>query len=76
MNHLLLWDKEYKNIEVLSKLKSVNLPFIESKFKINYDELSLKTIIEGLSLRVQDMIRLRSPSNLKLAMSHMKKKIA
>lgn len=56
---------------IASKLISMNLPIEERDFKIkNYDELSLKTFIRGLSGRVQDMVRLRNPTTLELAISY------
>lgn len=55
---------------IASKLISLNLPLLERNFKLaNYDELALKTFIRGLSGRTQDMVRLRNPGNLELAIS-------
>lgn len=54
-----------------SKLISMNLDVAERNFLIkNYDGLSLKTFIRGLSGRIQDMVRLRIPDNLELAISY------
>lgn len=56
---------------IASKLKSMKLRPDECTFKIkNYDELALKTFIRGLSGRVQDMVRLRNPNSLELAISY------
>lgn len=56
---------------ICSKLQSMNLPINEKMLKIkNYDELALKTFIRGLTGRVQDMVRLRNPDTIELAMSY------
>lgn len=48
----------------------MNLTLQECTFKIiNYDELALKTIIRGLTGRIQDMVRLRNPNSLEAAIS-------
>lgn len=57
--------------QIASKLKSLGLPVQECTFKLkNYDELALKTFIRGLTGRVQDMVRLRDPDTLEVAISH------
>nr|CAH7723682.1 unnamed protein product [Callosobruchus chinensis] len=56
---------------IASKLISMNLAVAERTFQIkNYDELCLKTFIRGLTGRVQDMVRLRNPDSLELAISY------
>lgn len=56
---------------IASKLISMRLDAAERAFQIkNYDELSLKTFIRGLSGRIQDMVRLRNPDSLELAISY------
>lgn len=53
------------------KLKSQNLSLAQRQFRMeNYDELSLKTFIRGLTGRIQDMVRLRAPDTLELAISY------
>lgn len=56
---------------IASKLKSLNLSCAERILQIkNYDDLSLKTFIRGLTGRVQDMVRLRNPDSLEVAISY------
>lgn len=56
---------------VASKLKSMNFTKPQCQFRMeNYDELSLKTFIRGLTGRIQDMVRLRNPNSLELAISY------
>lgn len=56
---------------IASKLIALNLSKEERTFQIkNYDDLSLKTFIRGLSGRVQDMVRLRNPNSLEVAISY------
>nr|CAI5820952.1 unnamed protein product [Callosobruchus analis] len=56
---------------IASKLISMNLSVAERTFQSkNYDELCLKTFILGLTGRVQDMVRLRNPDSLELAISY------
>lgn len=56
---------------IASKLISMNLSAEERRFQIkNYDELSLKTFIRGLTGRIQDLVRLRNPDSLELAMAY------
>lgn len=56
---------------IASKLISMNIDIAERNFLIkNYDDLSLKTFIRGLSGRIQDMVRLRNPNSLELAISY------
>ncbi|CAH1977945.1 unnamed protein product [Acanthoscelides obtectus] len=56
---------------IASKLISMDVSVAERTFQIkNYDELCLKTFIRGLTGRVQDMVRLRNPDSLELAISY------
>lgn len=56
---------------IASKLKSMNITIAERALQIkNYENLALKTYIRGLTGRVQDMVRLRAPTSLELAISY------
>lgn len=56
---------------ICSKLKSMNITPDEKILQLkNYDELALKTFIRGLSGRIQDMVRLRNPDSIELAISY------
>lgn len=56
---------------ISSKLKSMNFNLAQRTFRMeNYDELALKTYLRGLTGRIQDMVRLRDPDSLELAMSY------
>lgn len=55
---------------IISKINSLDLTKEEKLLRIqNYNELSLKTFIRGLSGQIQNNIRLRNPDSLEQAMS-------